>query len=210
MRRAKTLASPGRPLVAGLMLLAACTWPAGRVACAADPLPALRTAPLADIRVPAPTGTQLPAPAGTQLPAPADTQLPAPAGAVADTPPPAPLPGPPPAGTVDGTGAPLLVNPPPKTPGSGAPGAFMTQREFILSVLVIGFGLSSLGVTYAIIRRGQYAPKDTLRLMMLQLIIVGTLFCITAGFSGKDIAPAMGLFGTIAGYLLGKAMDKDS
>jgi hypothetical protein len=36
------------------------------------------------------------------------------------------------------------------------------------------------------------------------LIIVGTLFAITAGFDSNQIAPAMGLFGTIAGYLLGK------
>jgi hypothetical protein len=36
------------------------------------------------------------------------------------------------------------------------------------------------------------------------LIIIGTLFFITAGFDSTQIAPALGLFGTIAGYLLGK------
>ena len=36
------------------------------------------------------------------------------------------------------------------------------------------------------------------------LILVGTLFAITAGFSAEDIGPALGLFGTVAGYLLGR------
>jgi hypothetical protein len=49
-----------------------------------------------------------------------------------------------------------------------------------------------------------------IRLMSVILIIVGTLFLITAGFSSEQIALAMRLFGTIAGDLLGKAQGSTS
>ena len=40
--------------------------------------------------------------------------------------------------------------------------------------------------------------------LAVTLIVVSSLFIITAGYSSEQIAPAMGLFGTIAGYLLGR------
>ncbi len=47
--------------------------------------------------------------------------------------------------------------------------------------------------------------EDTLRSFGVVLIIMGTLFVIAAGYSSVQIAPALGLFGTIAGYLLGRS-----
>jgi hypothetical protein len=35
------------------------------------------------------------------------------------------------------------------------------------------------------------------------IVITATMFLITAGYSDRQIAPAMGLFGTIMGYMLG-------
>jgi hypothetical protein len=46
--------------------------------------------------------------------------------------------------------------------------------------------------------------EDALRLYGVTLILVGTLFAITAGFDSQQVGPAMGLFGTVAGYLLGR------
>jgi hypothetical protein len=42
------------------------------------------------------------------------------------------------------------------------------------------------------------------QLIALIVIVTGVLFLITAGFKAADIAPALGLLGTIAGYLLGR------
>ena len=42
------------------------------------------------------------------------------------------------------------------------------------------------------------------RTYTITLIIVGTMFLITAGFDSEQTSPAMALFGTIAGYLLGR------
>jgi hypothetical protein len=44
------------------------------------------------------------------------------------------------------------------------------------------------------------------------LIISSSIFLIVAGYTSQQIAPAMGLLGTLAGYLLGKessAVDSD-
>jgi len=37
------------------------------------------------------------------------------------------------------------------------------------------------------------------------LIITGALFLVVAGYTDKQMAPVMGLLGTLAGYLLGKS-----
>jgi hypothetical protein len=50
-----------------------------------------------------------------------------------------------------------------------------------------------------------YRPDDVLRLIITTIIIGGTLFFLAAGFSSQQIAPAVGLFGTVVGYLLGSA-----
>ena len=53
-----------------------------------------------------------------------------------------------------------------------------------------------------------FQPEQTIRLLAVTLIVISTLFIITAGFDSEQIAPAMGLFGTIAGYILGRAIEK--
>ena len=51
-------------------------------------------------------------------------------------------------------------------------------------------------------------PEDILRIVVTTLVICGTLFFVAAGFSSEQIAPAIGLFGTVVGYLLG-TRDRD-
>ena len=46
--------------------------------------------------------------------------------------------------------------------------------------------------------------------ILITLIITATLFLITAGYDNNQIAPAIGLFGTVAGYLLGKSVNKNN
>jgi hypothetical protein len=79
-----------------------------------------------------------------------------------------------------------------------------TRYEFWLSFEVLFFGLVVVGVEYLLLRKTVARPEDALRVYAVTLILVGTLFAITAGFDSQQIGPAMGLFGTVAGYLLGR------
>ena len=54
------------------------------------------------------------------------------------------------------------------------------------------------------LRTKDATPDDLIRGYTITLIITGTMVLICAGYSNDQIAPAMGLFGTIAGYLLGR------
>jgi hypothetical protein len=80
----------------------------------------------------------------------------------------------------------------------------LTTLEFWLSLEVLLFGVVVALLEYVILRTRSVSAEDTLRVYAVTLIIVGTLFAITAGFDSTQIAPAMGLFGTIAGYVLGR------
>lgn len=77
-----------------------------------------------------------------------------------------------------------------------------------MSATVIGFGIFVFLMSFLLIRREVFASDDILRIFILELIVIGTLFTVAAGFSSKDIAPAMVLFGTIAGYILASYGDK--
>ena len=90
--------------------------------------------------------------------------------------------------------------------GAGAVQAktFLSDFEFWLSAEILVFGLGVVLIEFLLLRKAKVSAEDALRVYAVTLIIVGTLFAITAGFDSTQIAPAMGLFGTIAGYLLGK------
>jgi len=90
--------------------------------------------------------------------------------------------------------------------GAGAVKAkkFLSDFEFWLSFEILLFGFGVILVEYKLLRNAKLSAEEALRVYAVTLIIVGTLFAITAGFDSNQIAPAMGLFGTIAGYLLGK------
>ena len=76
--------------------------------------------------------------------------------------------------------------------------------EDYLVISVLAFGLIIMLLIVFVAYRCKYTASDTLRLVTVTLIVVATLFALSAGFDSEQIAPAMGLFGTIAGYLLGR------
>lgn len=80
----------------------------------------------------------------------------------------------------------------------------LSSLEFWLSILVLIFGCIVLTLEYMQLRTIKVTAEESLRIYAVTLIIIATLFSITAGFDAIQVAPAMGLFGTIAGYLLGK------
>lgn len=75
-----------------------------------------------------------------------------------------------------------------------------------MSSAVLGFGVIVLVLVAFLMKSGQ-DTEAVLRTFGTILIIVGALFLVVAGYSANQVAPVMGLLGTIAGYLLGK---KDS
>ena len=83
--------------------------------------------------------------------------------------------------------------------------SFTTDREERLSFSILLFGFFVLVVQYLLLRKPPRQPAhEILQLLSINLIVTGTLFLISAGFSAQQIAPGLGLFGTIAGYVLGR------
>lgn len=78
------------------------------------------------------------------------------------------------------------------------------QSSFILSCALLAFGLVVLFLIGYLIKVGK-DPEDLLRSFGTVLIIIAAVFLIVAGYSEKQIAPVIGLLGTVAGYLLGKS-----
>jgi hypothetical protein len=81
----------------------------------------------------------------------------------------------------------------------------LSTWEFVLSALVMGFGVLLILVQAILLWRTNATPEDALRTITVTAIVIGAIFFVTAGFDSVQVAPAAGLFGTIAGYLLGKA-----
>jgi hypothetical protein len=87
-----------------------------------------------------------------------------------------------------------------------AGGRYLSSREFLLALLVTAMLLITLSLQFGLLRKMQrLRAEDTLRCFGLTLVIAGTVFLIVAGFDSEQIAPAIGLFGTIAGYILGRS-----
>ena len=78
------------------------------------------------------------------------------------------------------------------------------QSSFYLSCSLLLFGLVVLLLIGYLIKTGK-DPEALLRSFGTILIIIVAVFLIVAGYSEKQIAPVIGLLGTVAGYLLGKS-----
>lgn len=101
-----------------------------------------------------------------------------------------------------------LNNPPPEPEESGSAIVKPLSRlEFTLSLIVLAFGLAVIILEIILIRIKKIHTDETIKFITVTLIITSTLFLITAGYSNDQIAQAVGLLGTIAGYLLGKSQN---
>lgn len=85
-----------------------------------------------------------------------------------------------------------------------------SDREERLSYFILGFGSLVLIVQFLLLRTPRRSTHEILQLLTINLIVTGTLFLISAGFAAEQIAPGLGLFGTIAGYVLGRRATNDS
>jgi len=82
------------------------------------------------------------------------------------------------------------------------------QSSLYLSYSLLFFGLVVLFLIGYLIKVGK-DPEALLRSFGTILIIIAAVFLIVAGYSEKQIAPVIGLLGTVAGYLLGKSQSKE-
>jgi hypothetical protein len=100
-----------------------------------------------------------------------------------------------------------VTNPPPAgtvahapTPGSH----FLSTFEGELALVIVGLTVLVLLALAVLLWKKEASADDSIRAFALVLIILGTILLICAGYSNDQIAPAVGLFGTLAGYLLGR------
>lgn len=89
-------------------------------------------------------------------------------------------------------------------PYSGNVPSILSQRELLLSGIAMLFGFVVLLIEYRLLRSVGADGDQVLKVVVVTIILVATMFIITAGYSSDQIAPAIGLFGTIAGYVLGR------
>ena len=110
--------------------------------------------------------------------------------------------------TVTSTSADTTENEPPAELRPSNTNAHLTDREFTLSIIILGFGLMVIMIVFFVGTR-QPNPDGVFKLTTVTLVITSSLFLVIAGYSSEQIAPVIGLLGTIAGYLLGKASDSN-
>jgi glucan phosphoethanolaminetransferase (alkaline phosphatase superfamily) len=82
---------------------------------------------------------------------------------------------------------------------------FLSQKEFWLAVIVLGLLLVILIIEAVLIKTRQFSDEAAIRLVIVTIVLIGSIFLFVSGYSDKQIAPAFGLFGTICGYLFGRA-----
>jgi uncharacterized membrane protein YidH (DUF202 family) len=75
----------------------------------------------------------------------------------------------------------------------------------LVSAALIVFGVIIILIEFSLLKAIAKRTEEVVRAFTVTLIIIGTLILISSGFSSQQISPALGLFGTIAGYLLGRA-----
>lgn len=119
------------------------------------------------------------------------------------------------------TGTPTTEAPPSSLPPQQQPTQQQQSEEpspynpldtysFYLTALFIGFGLIVILMQLAAMRRIETITADEIaRNCAITLVVVASVALLVSGYSSQQVAPAFGLFGTIIGYLLGKASKRE-
>jgi Kef-type K+ transport system membrane component KefB len=84
----------------------------------------------------------------------------------------------------------------------------LSQKEFWAAMAVMVFSLFALTGAWLFRRYASFSEDNIIRILALVLIVSGTLFLVTLGYNAQQISPALGILGTIAGYMLGRS-DRD-
>ena len=89
-------------------------------------------------------------------------------------------------------------------PGTPTADWWSTKNAMTMSSTVLLFGVLVIGICAWLMRDMKPSADSILKVFGTVLIITGALFLVVAGYSDEQMAPVMGLLGTLAGYLLGK------
>lgn len=106
------------------------------------------------------------------------------------------------------TAGPALANTPPQDISEVFPDIALSQKELVAASIILAFSLVCFLVAVLLQRFGRFGEENVIRILALVLVVSGTLFLVTMGYSAEQIAPALGILGTVAGYMLGRA-DRD-
>ena len=79
-----------------------------------------------------------------------------------------------------------------------------SRVELALTIGTLAFGAVVLGMLGWFLGKGYLPAEAFLKLFVLVIVVTAGLFVVTAGYTQDQIAPMMGLLGTLVGYLLGR------
>lgn len=89
-------------------------------------------------------------------------------------------------------------------PSSTSVQRFRTQEEEVLTIEFLIFGTVVLIMACLLLLKFSSDCNVAFKYFIIVLLILGMLLLMAIGYDTNQISPAVGLFGTIAGYLLGK------
>jgi hypothetical protein len=78
----------------------------------------------------------------------------------------------------------------------------------LISMGVLVFGLAVILISAAKMKKDA-TPNHVLQLFGMLTTIVLAVFLITTGYTGDQIAPVVGLLGTLAGYMVGRGVSSE-
>ncbi len=86
----------------------------------------------------------------------------------------------------------------------------LKSPEFMLSMALLVFAVIICCAEIIVFLKGHMDADHIIKLIIITLIIFAVLFLIVLGYTNDQIGPALGLLGTIAGYLLGRSAKETS
>lgn len=87
--------------------------------------------------------------------------------------------------------------------GEVAKGSLFSNAEITLSLLIFVLAILSIAV-FCYLSRSGFTDLSA-RIFVIILLVFGTLLVVSSAYSSEQIAPVVGFFGTVAGYLLGRS-----
>lgn len=87
-------------------------------------------------------------------------------------------------------------------------GSFFSSAQTEFTLVIMLFGIITF-VIFLLLARTERATPQVMRFYVVIVLVVGTLLVVSSSFSTRQIAPVVGFFGTVAGYLLGRSDKKD-
>lgn len=101
-----------------------------------------------------------------------------------------------------------MITPERVTPAAAAAAAEVGSprlpEELHLTLIVVAFAVAALAFL-AVMSWSKTATPFVLRCYIITIIVFGTLLVVSSSYGTEQIAPVVGLFGTIAGYILGRS-----